>query len=407
VLLSSQKPLTVEAFKEAQVLFQQAVKGKEALSGPCHPSTLYTVSMLGKLLSDAPVPDMVLFQEAETLHQRAVEKLVEILHGSHPLTLTAMHNQACHWLAFLQFQRDTKEVQLDDAELSEANKMMLSKCTKQLQEVQASRTEKLGKQHPDTLLTMHTLRVCNGLRSRKKDSEFESWAELSLEEFLEPCTYEAFFGMRERVRAYGFQKVRSELVDSGFVDPATGCLTLGMQPFNIYARIAAGVQPQLEMAQEQAKLGKFQHRFMVACNSPEGNEKWDSIDPAWLGKVSMSKRHRYLLLKNQHWEWFNVLTFGLVTGVQEGLSMLRDMKEAALLWVRSQSDWSENVGLFLHVHAHCLVFSMHLHIVDMDCVGPTFKHLRHKNLSIDDAIAVLESEAGEGTGKRQSLTSIA
>ena len=39
---------------------------------------------------------------------------------------------------------------------------------------------------------------------------------------------------------------------------------------------------------------------------------------------------------------------------------------------------------------------MHLHIVDLDCVGPTFNHLRHKNLSIDDAIAVLEAEAGEG-----------
>jgi len=155
VLLSSQLPLTEEEFEEAQALFRQAVSGREAGSGPDHPTTLYTVSNLGKLLSGAPYPTVAIFDEAEALHQRAVDRLTAILFDSHPLTLTAMHNQACHWLSRFQYEDRTSDAPPDWD--------LIGKCAAQLHNVHKMRTEKLGKQHPETSLTETALVTCSGL----------------------------------------------------------------------------------------------------------------------------------------------------------------------------------------------------------------------------------------------------
>lgn len=400
VLISSQKPLTVSTFEEAQLLFKQAISGREVDCGPSHPSTLYTVSNLAKLLSDAPAPSLELFEEAEALHQRAVSKLTEKLHSTHPLTLTAMHNQAHHWLVFYEFT-----IGLDDETIEDKHSLAM-RAEQLLRHVHNLRTEKLGKQHQDTLLTEQSLMKCNRLLRKlmrksqfARHKEYTSWAELSVEEFTMPNTCDVFLKMRQRLKHYGVYFLLSELGDLGFVDVETGKLTTGMQPFNIFARLAGGVQVQASMAQEQAKLGKFQKDYLLVKNRPDNDDRWNSTEPAWLGKASMSERHRFLTIKNLHWEWFNVLTFGLVSALPRALRLLRDMKEAAHLWLKSQTDWSDSVGLYLNVHAHTTLHSFHLHIVDMDTLGPTWEHVCHKNLSIDDAIAALEIELDESRGE--------
>jgi hypothetical protein len=209
--------------------------------------------------------------------------------------------------------------------------------------------------------------------------------------------------MRRRLRHFGIDQLLSELVEQGYVDRESSKLTLGMQPFNIFARLAGGVQTQDSMTEENAMLGKFQEEFLLVCNRPENGDMWQSSDPAWLGKASMSKRHRFLTLRDLDWEWFNVLTFGLVSGPQKALRILNDMKAAAELWLKSQTDWSDWVGLFLHVHAHSSVHSFHLHIVDMNHLGPTWDHLCHKNLKIDDAIAAIQLEAKGRSPSKESL----
>lgn len=388
ILLTFQKPQTVENFEEALLLYRHAISGRKASKGPRHPTTLYTTSNLGKLLSDAPTPCLELFREAEAVHQHSVEKLVEILHRTHPITLTAMHNQACHWLSYFQFQSGLPDGNVD--------LRMLSRCTRQLHTVHTSRKQKLGKQHPDTLLTEKVLSMSSRMQHRRSIQIVPySWAELCCQDFTEASTFESFRNMRKKVRDYGIDRIRYELVNLGIVDPVTDCLTVGMQPFNIFARLAAGVQTQPGMQPEQAKLGKFQDKFMVACNRREDDEMWNSCLPAWVGKASMSKRHRFLTMKGLHWEWFNVLSFGLVSGLHEGLRMLRDMKEAAYQWARTQGEWSGNVGLYVHVYPYNSVPSMHVHILDLDCLGPTWDKLRFKNLRIEDAIAVIEAEVCE------------
>ena len=52
-------------------------------------------------------------------------------------------------------------------------------------------------------------------------------------------------------------------------------------------------------------------KYIIANNLPVNDAHWDSDDPAWVGKASMSKRHRFLIRRNLHWRWFNALIFGI------------------------------------------------------------------------------------------------
>merc|ERR1712014_146112 len=111
------------------------------------------------------------------------------------------------------------------------------------------------------------------------------------------------------------------------------------------------------MAEQQKKLGKFQDKFLVCRNKAENDDMWNSTDPAWLGRASMSKRHRLLILKDLRWEWFNCLTFGLLNNLDMALTHLYDLKAAAKLWVKAQPDWPPwgKVGLYVHPYSLCHV----------------------------------------------------
>ena len=102
----------------------------------------------------------------------------------------------------------------------------------------------------------------------------------------------------------GVQTLQEELARAGWVDRETKSLTTGTKPFNIFARVASGVMAQPDMEAENAALGEYSQRFMICRNRPENDEHWDSEDPEWVGKASMSIRHRFLTTRNLHWSWF-------------------------------------------------------------------------------------------------------
>jgi len=210
----------------------------------------------------------------------------------------------------------------------------------------------------------------------------------------------AFREMRRVLRDElgGAHALVEELARSGYVDMVTGQLTTGDKPFNLFARCAAGAMQQLGMEAENEALGDFRDRFMICCNKPENDEHWDSEDPQWLGKASMSQRHRFLTTKNLHWQWFNALAFGMVAPEDGGedlaniITELQAMQTAALTYAAARK-WSTNVGLFVHVFGHNSVNSLHIHILDMDVLGPTGRKFEYKNTPFNDVLEVLKEEA--------------
>jgi len=134
-------------------------------------------------------------------------------------------------------------------------------------------------------------------------------------------------------------------------------------------------------------------RFVVCSNRPEADAQWESSEKAWVGKASMSKRHRFVTTKDLRWVWFNVLTFGLDGGLADAVELIERLRAAALGYARRSDGWSEDeVELRFHVYGHASVPSLHLHVLDRRHLGPTHAALAFKNLSLDDALAVLREE---------------
>ena len=85
-------------------------------------------------------------------------------------------------------------------------------------------------------------------------------------------------------------------VAPGFVDAKTYRLTTSPPPFNVFAMVGAGKMPAHK--EDNAALAKapggagYAERFMIARNLPDNDKHWESDEKQWVGKASMSERHR-------------------------------------------------------------------------------------------------------------------
>ena len=135
------------------------------------------------------------------------------------------------------------------------------------------------------------------------------------------------------------------------------------------------------------------------------------------------------------WTWFNVLTMGLVDvakvdsvhhdeeemreeeanielnlkTLESARTCLLTMRDAAHAFVKqdTKSGWSlrkmttatgeqlADIGLFFHCYPYCSVNSLHLHIVDLSEIGPTYPVFKHKNLPMDSVLKALDKEINE------------
>jgi hypothetical protein len=268
-----------------------------------------------------------------------------------------------------------------------------------------------------------------------------------------------FKAARAFVRDIGVQRLKHELIAPGFVDPKTYRLTTTMAPRNVFALVGAG-HPKFPANKDDNEALKkanpaYAEQFMVARNMPAADTNWNSSAPEHVGNASMSKRHRFMIIKKPSddvkasvsglppapedarmtyfWTWFNVLTMGLVDGFKEfntafdedavktmeadpelnkkvlmgALKCLETMRDAARAFVEQdrkeqelrgaerKDTWSENIGLFFHCYPHCSVNSTHMHIVDLDFTGPTFDKINYKekrNLKMEDVIEAVKEE---------------
>lgn len=124
--------------------------------------------------------------------------------------------------------------------------------------------------------------------------------------------------------------------------------------------------------------------FAFFRNRPDNDARWDSMDSNWIGKASMSKFHRFIVPTTFHdWRWFNAVTLP-----PTATDMLKRAREVAMNYPASHG--VTNVGLYLHCYPHNSINMLHIHIVDLDHVGPSFNTLAYKNLLLDDTITALE-----------------
>lgn len=147
---------------------------------------------------------------------------------------------------------------------------------------------------------------------------------------------------------------------------------------NFFAKLIDGYVPNYPNRLDN----EYAEKYFIAVNLPEHDEHWNSTDPKWIGKGSMSSFHKFLLVKNLNWKYFNILGF-----TPDMLHELIEMKEVATDYANING--VRNPGLFFHMYPHNTIQLIHLHIIDMDNLGPSFDYFnqRHENLSIDDAIA--------------------
>merc|ERR1719161_2348893 len=92
----------------------------------------------------------------------------------------------------------------------------------------------------------------------------------------------------------------------------------------------------------------------VVTHREETEDMTEEEKDATKGKSGMSLRHEFLLIKDRRWDYFNILTAGLVPGgvtVPEAIETIQRMKDAALQYTKSASiPWSKNIGMYFHCY---------------------------------------------------------
>jgi len=182
-------------------------------------------------------------------------------------------------------------------------------------------------------------------------------------------------------------------------------------PFNAHARYGNGmltessadnhvIYPKDLFKEDQEALGKYGGvggEFVLARNLWDADHNWDKKKPGKNDLPSMSRRHRFLDIKNQNWKWFNVVAFGLdPKDLPVAIRILREAKDAAEAYVqdsRKEDRWNkEAVKHYVHCFGHNSVQSFHMHIVDTSETGDSYDLQQHKNLPVDAVLEVLEAE---------------
>lgn len=196
------------------------------------------------------------------------------------------------------------------------------------------------------------------------------------------CTSEDYSKIRQLLKDYGVEKFKNDMVNKGIF--SDDIITSENNPF---AKFVTGKM-------ENPCHDKLDNdSYIIVQNLEQANREWMSADVKWLGKASMSKRHKFLVPTNLRWSTFNILTFGMDSDFDnmKCIELLNEMENVALKYT-SNYKWSDNIGLFFHCYPFNSVQTLHLHIVDMNFLGPSYYHNNFKNISLNSVRNVLMDE---------------
>lgn len=189
---------------------------------------------------------------------------------------------------------------------------------------------------------------------------------------------EDLLNLRELIRNYGIDNVKNDLKK---LDILNEDCTISTNK-NIFAKFISGeIKPFYGDDHENDE-------FFLAKNLPENDKHVHDTSKEWLGKASMSETHLFIVPRDlSDWTLVNGLTLGLENPVA-ALDMLIKMKKYGSTKVPN----GHTPGFFLHIMPFNSIQLLHLHVIDMNTIGPSFEELSFKNLPLDAMMAVLEME---------------
>lgn len=188
-------------------------------------------------------------------------------------------------------------------------------------------------------------------------------------------------------------------------------------PFNIFAKIAddynntgkSNVAPYGDYISERFPDSTWRDKFFLARNLAINDQNWDN--PNKKSSASMSRYHRFLILRDLNWQTFNVLTM-----TRKHVLLLEEMANCARhvavheinametknIDAENQNIDAENrkeynyikhrdIGIYFHCWPHNSVNALHLHIVDKRYLGPAFHYHAWKNLPLDEVITAIKN----------------
>lgn len=127
------------------------------------------------------------------------------------------------------------------------------------------------------------------------------------------------------------------------------------------------------------------HDYWMLSNLPEKDAHWNSQDPKWIGKSSMSARHKFVVPGVSHFgpDGRFAINAALMPATRSTLIRLDEMRAVALDYTEKQ--WrldSQQVGLYFHCWPFSSVPYLHLHVVDLTKTGPSFDVHAHVNVPL-------------------------
>jgi hypothetical protein len=180
-----------------------------------------------------------------------------------------------------------------------------------------------------------------------------------------------------------YERIKEKFREDNVIDN-NDTLTTGDKPFNIFARLVSG---KTTINVDQSLLGEYSERFVVCHNRPVNDAHWDDPDfygASMAGPDKHGPGHVFITTKNLSYNRFNILPIL----IENDVNFIGDLLLAAIKYTVNRN-WT-NAGFYFHCYPHNSVQSLHLHVLNMDKLGPTFDKQVGKNLSVYDVLSVME-----------------
>lgn len=199
-----------------------------------------------------------------------------------------------------------------------------------------------------------------------------------LQKFLNRATLNTakdFSQIRNEVREFGIENFKNHLRNLNIIDKEDKI----PKDSNFFAK----------------QISKSKDDHILFSNLPDKDENWMSDSPEYIGRASMSKTHKLLVIKDFSISNFNVIFLGIENDdkiKEEAIKTLNIFEQLAFSYGQNLGISEEDILMYFHCYPTNSINITHLHILDKNFLSPSFYFNHWKNLSLDDVRRVIIEE---------------